>query len=92
MEGGSDGVSFGAGDRRSEGASALGASGALSFAGAALYDQNCVYCHDADPAHLKTPVDAIPGVLRTGKIRFHRFTLDDADLQALVDFMKEPRK
>jgi hydrogenase small subunit len=74
------------------GPATAGTAGSSAQRGAALYDQNCVYCHEADPARLKTPVDDIPGVLRTGKVRSHRFTLDDADLQALVDFMKEPRK
>lgn len=59
--------------------------------GAAVYDGNCVYCHDADPASLKTPSDEVPSLLRSGKIRSHRFTLEDADMQALVDYLKEAR-
>lgn len=59
--------------------------------GAAVYDGNCVYCHDADPASLNTPPDDVPALLRSGKIRSHRFTLEDADMQALVDFLKENR-
>jgi hydrogenase small subunit len=60
--------------------------------GAAIYDDRCVYCHDTDPARLKTPVDEIPALLRSGKSRFHRFALADGELQALLDFLKEPRK
>jgi len=59
--------------------------------GEVIYDSNCVYCHDADPASLKTPPDDVPALLRSGKIRSHRFTLEDADMQALVDYLKEAR-
>lgn len=59
--------------------------------GAAVYDANCVYCHDADPASLKTPPSDVSALLRSGKIRSHRFTLEDADMQALVDYLKEAR-
>ena len=59
--------------------------------GAAVYDSNCVYCHDPHPATLKTPADKVPDLLRSGTIRSHRFTLEDADMQALVDYLKESR-
>lgn len=59
--------------------------------GAAVYDSNCVYCHDTNPASLKTPPNDVPALLRFGKIRSHRFTLEDADMQALVDYLKEAR-
>lgn len=59
--------------------------------GAAVYDSSCVYCHDANPASLKTPPDEVPGLLRSGKIRTHRFALEDADMQALLDYLKEGR-
>jgi hydrogenase small subunit len=59
--------------------------------GAAVYDSNCVYCHDADPASLKTPPNDVPALLRARKISSHRFNLDDADMQALVDYLKEAR-
>jgi hydrogenase small subunit len=59
--------------------------------GAAVYDSNCVYCHDANPASLKTPAKDVPALLRSGKIRSHRFSLEDADMQALVDYLKEAR-
>ncbi len=59
--------------------------------GAAVYDSNCVYCHDTNPASLKTPPEEVPALLRTGKVRSHRFTLEDADMQALVDYLKEAR-
>ncbi len=56
--------------------------------GAALYDDHCVYCHDADPAQLKTPPEAVPELLRSGRVRSHRFTLEEADMQALVEYLK----
>ncbi len=59
--------------------------------GAQVYDSQCVYCHDADPAKLVTPPDDVPGLLSSGKIRSHRFSLEDADMQALVDYLKEAR-
>ncbi len=69
---------------------ASGAAGGTSTErGAAVYDSHCVYCHDADPSHLKTPPTDVPALLRSGKIRSHRFVLDDADMQSLVDYLKE---
>lgn len=59
--------------------------------GAAVYDGNCIYCHDADPGKLKTPPDAVPALLRSGGIRAHRFSLTDADTQALVEYLKGSR-
>ena len=59
--------------------------------GAAVYDSNCVYCHDTNPASLKTPPEEVPALLRSGKVRSHRLTLEDADMQALVDYLKEAR-
>ena len=59
--------------------------------GAQVYDSQCVYCHDADPAKLATPPADVPSLLRSGKVRSHHFSLEDADMQALVDFLKEAR-
>lgn len=57
--------------------------------GKAVFDSNCVRCHDAGPRSLKTPPDDVPTLLRSGNIRSHRFTLEDADMQALLDYLKE---
>jgi hydrogenase small subunit len=59
--------------------------------GALVYDGNCIYCHDADAGKLKTPPDAVPALLRSGKIPAHRFSLSDADMQSLVEYLKERR-
>lgn len=59
--------------------------------GAAVYDGNCIYCHDADPGRFKTPPDAVPALLRSGRVPAHRFSLTDADMQALVEYLKAPR-
>lgn len=60
--------------------------------GAAIYDNNCVYCHDTNPARLKTKPEDVPALLKSGKIRVHQINLDDADMGALVDHLKEARK
>jgi hydrogenase small subunit len=59
--------------------------------GARVYDSQCLYCHDADPAKLVTAPDDVPDLLRSGDIRSHRFRLEDTDMQALVDYLKEAR-
>jgi len=33
----------------------------------------------------------VPSLLRSGNIRAHRFVLEEADMQALVDYLKESR-
>ena len=60
--------------------------------GAAVYDTHCMSCHSADPARLKTPPEEVPALLRSGKVRAHRFALDDTDMQALLDFLRGPSK
>ena len=41
-------------------------------AGHHLYEDNCVYCHSADPSDFKTEPDKIPELLRSGEVRSHR--------------------
>lgn len=60
--------------------------------GATVYDAHCMSCHSADPARLKTPPEEVPALLRSGKVRAHRFALDDTDMQALLDFLRDPSK
>jgi hydrogenase small subunit len=60
--------------------------------GAAVYDSNCASCHGASPASLNTPPDEVPPLLRSGKLRAHRFSLEDGDMQALFEYLKESGK
>ncbi len=59
--------------------------------GAAVYEGNCIYCHHTDAGKFNTPPDAVPALLRSGRIPAHRFSLSDADMQALVDYLKASR-
>lgn len=59
--------------------------------GAAVYDKQCASCHGSTPARLKTPPDEVPALLRSGTVRAHRFSLADADMQALLDYLKTPK-
>jgi hydrogenase small subunit len=70
---------------------AADAQSSLVERGAQIYDSQCVYCHDVDPTRLKTPADQVPELLRAGNIRSHRFTLEEGDMQALVEYLKEAR-
>lgn len=56
--------------------------------GAVVYDSNCAYCHDANPSSLHTPPNQMSALLRSGKVRAHRFTLEDSDVRALVEYLK----
>lgn len=58
--------------------------------GAAVYDRHCAACHGSSPG-LKTPPDEVPPLLQSGRLRGHRFDLDDDDMQALLDYLKGPR-
>jgi mono/diheme cytochrome c family protein len=57
-----------------------------------VYDSNCASCHGASPASLNTPPDEVPPLLRSGKLRAHRFSLEDGDMQALFEYLKESGK
>lgn len=59
--------------------------------GARVYDSQCGYCHDADPAQLRAHPEQLPELLRSERIRAHRFPLEEDDLRALVDYLKEKR-
>ena len=57
--------------------------------GRAIYDSNCVYCHSANPATLKTRPDAVKGVLRSGNVRAHRrLDFSENQLDALETYLK----
>ncbi|MCW8956468.1 MAG: hydrogenase small subunit [Gammaproteobacteria bacterium] len=57
-----------------------------------VYNNHCVYCHNNDPAKLRTPVDKIPELLNSDAVRAHRFNLDDEMVKTLVEYIKESRK
>ena len=57
-------------------------------AGAALFDDNCVYCHQPGQRPFRTLPREVPAVLRGGAIRAHRFNLTDAQLAELVDYLE----
>jgi len=60
--------------------------------GEALYQENCVYCHSADPRRLRTPADEVAELLRQGDVRAHRqFQFSDAELRALGDYLRQQR-
>ncbi len=59
--------------------------------GRALYEGNCVYCHDANPARLRTLPDQVAQLLRDNNIRSHRFKLGDDELAALTEYLKEAK-
>lgn len=59
--------------------------------GEAVYARTCAECHGSQPSRLKAAPEQIPDLLRAGKVRAHRFRLDEADLQALVDYLKTTR-
>ncbi len=60
--------------------------------GAAVYDSQCASCHGSTASSLKTPPDEVPALLRSGNVRAHRFSLADADMQALMEYLKESGK
>ena len=54
-----------------------------------LYQDNCTYCHSANPSDLKTDAKDIPGLLREGKIRSHnRLEFSDDQLKMIEAFLK----
>ncbi|MCW8906242.1 MAG: hydrogenase small subunit [Sedimenticola sp.] len=58
-------------------------------AGRQLYEENCIYCHSADPAQFDTPAEKIPELLRSGSIRSHRrLEFSDDQLEILQQFLK----
>jgi hydrogenase small subunit len=55
--------------------------------GAAVYDSHCAACH-ANPASLGTPPEEMGTLLRSDTVRSHRFTLDEPDMQTLLEYLK----
>lgn len=77
--------------QRTSRAPAVAASDAELRHGESVYAQRCAHCHGSQPGGLKTAPEQIPDLLRAGKVRAHRFSLDEADLQALAEYLKSAR-
>lgn len=58
--------------------------------GETLFQQHCIRCH-LSAQRIKTSPDKIGDTLSSGKIRTHRFTLDDKTIQQIVDYIRTPR-
>ena len=56
--------------------------------GRALFEDNCTYCHTTDRPSFKTPVEAIPDLLRSGDVRAHQFEFTEPELEALAEYLK----
>ena len=68
---------------------ASSARGQAGQEGRLLYEDNCVYCHSADPAEFSTPAERIPDLLRSGEVRSHRkLDFSQEQLDALEDYLK----
>lgn len=59
--------------------------------GAEVFDSHCASCH-ANPASLKTPPTDVSALLRSNTVRSHRFSLDEPDMQALLEYLKDAGK
>lgn len=58
-------------------------------AGESIYEDNCVFCHEADPGVFKTNPDEIKQLFIDNKIRAHRsFDFDTEELEALEKYIK----
>jgi len=61
-------------------------------AGQQLYEENCIYCHSADPTRFATAAEKVPDLLRSGTIRSHKrldFSEDQLDiLEKYLDSIK----
>lgn len=61
-------------------------------AGRQLYEENCIYCHSADPAAFETPAPQIPELLRSGEIRSHkRLDFSDDQLHILQKYLESKK-
>jgi hydrogenase small subunit len=68
-------------------------TGSTSEAGQALYQDNCAYCHPADPDRFELAADKIVELLRSGKVRSHqRLEFSDEQLNMLHAYLKSTIK
>ena len=62
-------------------------------AGRELYEENCIYCHSANPNEFQTEPDAVKDLLKAGKIRSHRrFDFTDNQLDELQAYLEQKAK
>lgn len=63
--------------------------GEMAEAGRQLYEDNCVYCHSADPRDFRSEPDAVIDLLKAGQVRSHkRFDLLDQQLTDLKAYLQ----
>ena len=60
-------------------------------AGPAAFQSKCHGCHASGPASFKTDSLAIPDMLSNGKVKPHRFTLTETQLNDLLDYIQSVR-
>jgi hydrogenase small subunit len=57
-----------------------------------LYEDNCVYCHSADPSGFETEPDKIPELLRSGETLSHRrLEFSDDQLNILEKYLRSKK-
>jgi mono/diheme cytochrome c family protein len=59
--------------------------------GQVVFQNTCVRCHAAGPTSLQTPSEQVRALLKSGRIKPHRFQLDETDLEDLVAYLDESR-
>ncbi|MDF1530170.1 MAG: hydrogenase small subunit [Sedimenticola sp.] len=61
-------------------------------AGQQLFEENCIYCHSADPTQFTTPPKEIPALLRSGTIRSHkRLDFSEDQLNILEKYLESKK-
>jgi mono/diheme cytochrome c family protein len=61
-------------------------------AGQLVYDTRCARCHTADAGRFKAPLAEISGLIRSERIRPHRFTRTDDQIRDLADYVRTVRE
>jgi hydrogenase small subunit len=60
--------------------------------GAALFDDNCVFCHLPSRKPFRTRAEEVPAVLARSNIRAHSFSFSEAELADLTQYLKTLEK
>jgi hydrogenase small subunit len=74
--------------REVEPTEALDAAATAVERGAAMFDDNCVYCHLPRKQPFRSPPDEVPAFLRGSSLRAHRFEFTDAQLSDLAAYLE----